>query len=161
MTEKQMPADEFQDPLGKYETPQFDDPIERALHNERVERIQAKPFTTVDRDLSVREVVSLMHHKNIACVMIEDQGELVGIFSDRDIMNKVALEWDEMNSQPVSTVMNPNPVFVRESSSAAAALSVVAVSGYRHVPVLGDDNRIAGMITPQRINRFLRECVGE
>ena len=68
------------------------------------------------------------------CLLVEEEGRLVGVFSDRDVLKKVALEYDQMKDTPVSELMTKEPVFVYESSRSAAALSVMAVSGFRHVP---------------------------
>ena len=52
--------------------------------------------------------------------------------------------------------MTTNPVYVYESDPSAAALSVMAVSGYRHVPILDLHDRIAGIASPQRVTAFLQ-----
>ena len=70
---------------------------------------------------------------------------------------RVALEHEAMRDRPVSEVMTANPVCVHESDSAAAALSVMAVSGYRHVPVVDLDDKIVGIVSPQRVTAFLRK----
>ena len=66
--------------------------------------------------------------------------ELVGVFSDRDVLERVALEYDQVKDRPVQrTDDRRTPWCVYESDSAAAALSIMAVSGFRHVPVTNVD----------------------
>ena len=158
MTEKNKP-EEFIDPLEDYESPEFDDPVEQLLYESSAEEIQATPFTLVERTAPVGEVVHLMQQKGIACVLVEEQGKLVGVFSDRDIMNRVALEWENISEAPVDSVMNSEPVSIKTTDSAAAVLNVMAVSGYRHVPVVTSDGQISGIITPRRMNQFLRNSI--
>ena len=58
---------------------------------------------------------------------------------------KVALELEQVQDRPVRDVMTSNPIYVYESDSPAAALAVMAVSGYRHVPILDLDDNLIGI----------------
>ncbi len=152
---------EFQDPLENYDPPKFDDPIERALHEETVLAIQSQPCTRVSADSTVAEVLKTLVGEGIACVLVEAGGKLVGVVSDRDILDKVALEYEAVQDKPVRDIMTPDPVYVDENQSAASALAVMAVSGYRHVPVVDVDENIVGIISPQRVTKFLRNCMDQ
>lgn len=149
------PKPQFEDPIENYDAPTFDDPIEQALHDETVVNIQAQPMTCVDAGTSVRDTMKLMVGLQIACVLVKEGGRLVGVFGDRDVLDKVSLEYDEVIDKPVSEVMSDNPVFVQEDDSAARALAVMAVSGYRHVPVVNGSNEPVGIVSPQRMAKFL------
>lgn len=146
---------DFQDPLENYDPITFDDPLERALHEFPVTDIQAQPMCCVPANTSVRETLSMMVGKQIACVLVEDNNRLVGVFSDRDVLDKVALEYADVIDGPVSSVMSGDPVFVQPDDSAARVLSVMAVSGYRHVPVIDADHQPIGIVSPQRMAAFL------
>lgn len=148
-------ADSFEDPLENYECPDINDPVERALHDKTVASIQAQPMTCVDAKTSVRDTMKLMVGRQIACVLVQDNEKLVGVFGDRDVLDRVCLEYNEVIDGPVSAVMSENPVYVHEDDCTAKALSVMAVSGYRHVPVIDADNRAVGIVSPQRMAQFL------
>ncbi|MEQ9407425.1 MAG: CBS domain-containing protein [Fuerstiella sp.] len=145
----------FQDPLEDYSTPAFDDPIEEALHEKLVASLQAQPHICVSADTSVRDTMKLMVGQQIACVLVEENDRLVGVFGDRDVLDKVALEYDAVIDGPVRNVMSTNPVSVREDESAAKVLSIMAVSGYRHIPVVRPDGKSVGIVSPQRMAHFL------
>ena len=89
--------------------------------------------------------------------MVQEDGKLVGVFTDRDVLDNVALELPQVADRPVKEVMTQHPVYVFDTDSAAAALCVMAVSGYRHVPVLNAQEQIVGIISPQRVTAFLKE----
>jgi hypothetical protein len=57
--------------------------------------------------------------------------------------------------QRTSSALTPTLLFIADSS--AAVLSVMAVSGYRHVPVLDLDGSIKGIASPQRATEFLQK----
>lgn len=154
-------AAEFQDPLEDYSGPQFDDPVEAAIHNTSVAEIHTQPHLCVTADTSVREAMKLMVGRHIACVLVEDDGVLAGVFGDRDVLDKVALEYDDVIDGPVSAVMSRSPVSVAESDSVAKVMSIMAISGYRHVPVVAADGSTVGIVSPHRLGGFLREHLAQ
>ena len=158
MTDRPLPDPEnFQDPLENYEPREYQDELERALAEEPVNAIHAQPFVAISGDTPVRTALETLAGRDIASTLIVDDGKLVGIFSDRDALDKVALEYDSVQYSPVREVMTDSPVFVREDDSSAAALSVMAAAGYRHVPVIGADERVVGIVSPHRVAEFLQQ----
>lgn len=145
----------FQDPLENYDPPAFSDPVEEALHNGTVADLQTQPHLCVTADTSVRDTMKLMVGQQIACVLVEDQGTLAGVFGDRDVLDKVAFEYDDVIDGPVANVMSTDPVSVLENESAAKVLAIMAVSGYRHVPVVSPEGKTMGIVSPQRVCQFL------
>ncbi|MEQ8791100.1 MAG: CBS domain-containing protein [Pirellulaceae bacterium] len=159
MAEQSYPdPDKFQDPLENYEPRVYADDLERALAEEPVAAIHAQPFIAIAADTPVHAALEKLVGRDIASTLVVDeQQHLVGIFSDRDALDKVALEYDAVKDQPVSEVMTKNPVVVREDDSSAAALCVMAAAGYRHVPVLSADDKIVGIVSPHRVVDFLQK----
>ena len=149
--------EEFQDPLENYDPKTYADRLEQALAEESVAAIKHEPFASVSPDTPICEAVEKLAGLHVACLLVEDGGELLGVFSDRDVLDKVALEFTERRDDKVRDVMTENPVYVYENDSAAATLSVMAVSGFRHVPVLDLDNQLVGIVSPQRITKFLHQ----
>ncbi len=147
--------DDFQDPLEDFEPKVYDDPLERALAEDKVTKINARPFTSVSPDATVQEAMRKLGELDHACLLVEEKGALVGVFSDRDVLKKVALEYGEVKDRPIREFMTADPVFVYETDSSAAALTVMAVLGFRHVPVLNLDDQIVGLISPRRVTEFL------
>lgn len=158
---KEPLGDEFQDPLENYEPKTFDDALEQALAEETADVIQSTPYASIAPEAPVHEAVDRLAQLHVACLLVEDGGKLVGVVSDRDVLDKVSLEYDQVKDQPVSSVMTMEPVYVYNTDTAAAVLSVMAVSGYRHVPVLSLNKTIVGVISPQRITAFLQQYFSE
>lgn len=157
MSETPTPdPDSFEDPLENYDPKQHSDALEEALATEPASAIQSTPYASVAPDTPVIKAVEILAELQVACLLIEQDQNLLGVFSDRDVLDKVALEYGEIHDQPVSSVMTKNPVYVYDSDSSAAVLSVMAVQGHRHVPVLDSDDRIVGIVSPYRITSFLQ-----
>jgi CBS domain-containing protein len=152
---------EYQDPLENYEPKTYKDPLEQSLAEETVEAIEAQPFVSASPDAPVSDVIGKLVDLNVACVLIEEQGKLIGVFSERDALNKVALEYEDVKNRPVRDFMSPNPIYVYESDSSSAALSVMAATGYRHVPVVNLDEKLVGIVSPNRVADFLTSHLGD
>lgn len=152
-----IPEDEFADPLENYDAPVYADALEEALATRTVADLEALPCETIPADMSISEAVKKLAAIHHACLLVEEEGRLAGLFTDRDLLDRVVLEYEDCRDQPVRTVMTPDPVYVSESDCPAAVLAVMAVSGFRHVPVLNADGMIAGVVSPRRITEFLLE----
>ncbi|MGD9719921.1 MAG: cyclic nucleotide-binding/CBS domain-containing protein [Pirellulales bacterium] len=156
-TPMRLTPDEYQDPLENFETKEYTDPLEQALCEEVVGAIQHEPFECISPETPVEVAVRKLAGLHIACLLVATDGELLGVFSDRDVLDKVALEYEEVCAKPVSEVMTRNPIYVFETDSAAAALAVMVVAGYRHVPVLNSRGKLVGIVSPQRVTAFLSQ----
>ena len=156
MTNSVPDADDFQDPLENYEPRKYDDPLEQALVEHRIGTIRHEPFSTISPDTPVSEAVDKLASLHIACLLVAENDKLVGIFSERDVLSKVAFEYDELSDGPVRDVMTTDPIYVNETDSAVTSLSVMALCGYRHVPVLDSNDNLTGIVSPQRLTEFLQ-----
>ena len=133
------------------------DPLEVALVEKTVAAIQSQPFAAVTPNTSIADAVSKLADLEIGCLLVAENGKLVGVFSHRDVLDKVADRYEQIKDRPGSEVTSSNPVIVHESDSAAAALHVMAVSGFRHVPVMNLNDEPVGIVSPQRVLGFLQE----
>jgi len=133
------------------------DPLEAAIVEETVEAIQSQPFASVTPDTPIGAAVDQLAELEIGCLLVAEANKLVGVFSKRDVLDKVADRYEEIKNHPVSEVTSSNPIYVYDTDSAAAALHVMAVSGFRHVPVMNVNDELVGIVSPQRVLAFLQE----
>ena len=146
---------EFEDPLSNYDGPEYADELERSLCEDSVTVVEHKPFSTVEASTKVADVLRQMADKDIACVLIEDDSRLVGIFSARDVLEKLCEQYEQVKDQPIRQVMTPRPVSIYEADPPAHALNLMAVGGFRHVPILDVDEKVVGVLGPRRIISYL------
>ena len=158
----QPDPENFQDPLENYEPREYNDELERALAEEPVTAMHTQPFLAIPDSTPIHAALETLAGRDIASTLVTGSDErLVGIFSDRDVLDNVALEYDEMKDRPVSDVMTKNPIHVRDDESSAAVLCVMAAAGYRHVPVVDGGGKIVGIVSPQRVGEFLQQHLGD
>lgn len=156
MSNKPSP-EEFQDPLENYDPAKYDDAIQEALAEQTVAAIQHEPFATIAPDTKIADAIDKLSGHHISCLLVVEGGKLVGVFSDRDVLNRVALEYEQIKDDPISSVMTTDPVYVYATDPSASALSVMAVCGFRHVPILDLDDNLVGIVSPQRVTAFLKQ----
>ena len=83
---------------------------------------------------SVREAIALLAANPGGAVLVLEGGALSGIFTERDVLKKVAGQPGSLDA-PLAEYMTADPVVVRESETVAVALHKMAAGGFRHVPL--------------------------
>jgi len=159
MGRKRNPVEpgEFEDPLHNYDPPQYEDDLERSLCETQIKDMRITPVYCVTKDTPVSDVLELMWTKETSCVVVaDDAGKPLGVFSSKDVLNKVA-DNDAVRTKPISEVMTPNARTVYATESPAKALNLMAIGGFRHIPVLNADDKVVGMLAPRRTTAFLQE----
>jgi CBS domain-containing protein len=80
--------------------------------------------------------------------------ELVGVFTERDVLNKVTVDLTNLD-RPVSDFMTTSPETITQRDSIAYAMHAMDIGGYRHMPVVDDHAKPVGVISVRDILRFL------
>lgn len=151
--------DRFDDPLSDYSPPDYVDQMQRALCETPISDMKHQPFTSVDAEEPIEKTLARMDEMNIACVLVTRDGRLVGILSERDVLDKVADRYEQIHRDPVHTVMTSDPTAVYATDTPAKALAIMAEGGFRHVPILDVDDQVVGIVGPRRVNTHLRHCM--
>jgi CBS domain-containing protein len=99
-----------------------------------------------------------MHDKGIDCVLVTEGGRLVGIFTDRDAVLKVAGQADG-GGRPIRDLMTQDPVVLRHDETIAVAINKMAVGGFRHIPIV-EDGRPTGVISARDVFHHLVDALG-
>jgi CBS domain-containing protein len=86
-------------------------------------------------DQTVLEVASLMVEHNIGAVTVLQNGQLKGIFSERDLMRRVVVGGKDPARILVSQVMTEDPLTVAPNDSLETCMTLMKRHGFRHLPV--------------------------
>lgn len=89
----------------------------------------------------------LQRHKVGSLLVVDKQGKLVGIFTERDCILKVMGKVESLKDAFVRDFMTPNPVRERPEASIAFALNLMSHGGFRHVPIVDQDDVPIGIIS--------------
>lgn len=113
--------------------------IADVLRNQRV--------LSVTADQSVIEAVRLMTEFNIGAVPVLRDGELVGIFSERDLMRRVVAGGRSPGVTPVGEVMTPKPRTVSIDTDLEECITMMREAGFRHLPVVDEAHKLRGVVS--------------
>jgi CBS domain-containing protein len=155
--ERKPDPEAFEDPLSNYEPPKYRSELERTLAEESVSEIQSQPFATIEVTTSVGDAVKTLYETQVSSLLVVSEEKVVGIFTERDVLEKVADKFPELADAPVSDVMTADPMVVYETDPVGAAIAAIAVAGHRHVPVLRVDSTLFGIVSPRRVFQYLEK----
>jgi len=137
------------------------DAVERSLIEDPVGRLHPHIPITVGPTTSVREAITAMLDNNIGALLVVDaHNHVVGIFSERDLLTKIAGLRNEYAERPVSEFMTRDPESVAPHHTLAFALHQMDCGGYRHVPVL-ENGRPIGMLSVRDMLRHITQLCRE
>jgi CBS domain-containing protein len=147
---------DFEDPLKNYDGPIYADALERSLAEDTVEVMCIRPVKTVSPTMLVEEAMRVMIDLDIACLLITENDRLVGIFSERNVLDEVAFEFEKVRHHPIREVMTPDPVAIHVTDTPGKALNLMATGGFRHVPILDMEDKVTGILGPRRVTAYLQ-----
>jgi CBS domain-containing protein len=141
--------------LTQLDRPMGQDRVERSLMEDPVHVLQPRPSITVRPTATLREAMEIMLQQDIGALLVVDsEGQLLGIFSERDLLAKVAGLHPSYPELPVAQFMTPRPETVTGDDTLAFALHKMDIGGYRHLPVT-TAGRPTGVISVRDLVRHI------
>jgi CBS domain-containing protein len=130
--------------------------IEQVMRSERLKSLPFSNPACVPRGTSLEATLKVMREGRVGCVLVCEDDRLVGIFTERDVLNKLfGAPIDP--SEAVDRFMTPDPKTLRESDRLGDAVRLMTEHGYRHIPLLDDEGRRAGLVSARDIVRYIAE----
>jgi CBS domain-containing protein len=111
----------------------------------------------LEADADVTLAIKVMHETGIDCVLVTEAGKLVGIFTDRDAVLKIAGQPSQ--SRPIREVMTRDPVVLRHDDPIAVAIHKMAIGGFRHIPILDGAGLPTGIVAARDVFRHIAETM--
>ncbi len=104
---------------------------------------------------TVMKAITLMRENGIgSCLIIDENVNLMGIFTERDVLNKV-VDRPGALSEPIENYMTKDPQTIKANDSAIVALTMMTNGNFRHLPVVNMDGKAVGAISIRDIMRFM------
>ncbi|KAI0891494.1 CBS and PB1 domain-containing protein [Annulohypoxylon nitens] len=108
--------------------------------------LNGTPPVTVTVKTTVKEAAILMKNERTTAVLVEDQGQITGIFTSKDVVLRVIAPGLDPRTCSVVRVMTPHPDFAPMDMSIQAALRKMHDGHYLNLPVMNDQGEIVGMV---------------
>jgi CBS domain-containing protein len=104
------------------------------------------------------EALKLMAEKDIGALLVLEEGEIVGIISERDYARKVILEGKNSMIVPIGEIMTKDVLTITPSYTVEECMALMTNKHVRHLPVLDDDDQLSGLIS---IGDVVKEMISE
>lgn len=104
---------------------------------------ELQPIVKVSPHATIREAIDGMVDYGVGIVLVVENRKLLGVFSERDVLRKVAGGGLDIDTTLVSDVMTERPATLDFDAELVYALNKMTVGGYRHLPLLNNGEPVA------------------
>ena len=110
-------------------------------------------------DWTIQQVLEVMKVKHIGGALICATGgqKLLGVFTERDLLHRVAGQGWNYRTYKIKYVMTRDPECLTENDSIGKALNLMLSQGYRHVPILDRSQKPIRLLSIREILDFLKD----
>jgi CBS domain-containing protein len=109
--------------------------------------VKKQAVSSLKIDNTVLEAATMMTSANVAAiVVIDDDGKLVGIITERDLTRRAIAKGLDPKETPIGDIMTANPDTLAPDDSAGDALELMQSRHFRHLPVV-DGDICVGMVS--------------
>ncbi len=122
---------------------------------------EGKAIHSVGPDTPVTECVRLMTSGKIGALIVMDGERLIGIFTERDALNKVLAGGLDPGNTKVSEVMTKDPYCIRPTTTVGDAMKLITKRRFRHLPIV-DNGKVLAIVSSGDLTHWLaRDQIGE
>lgn len=104
----------------------------------------------------VTEVIDKLARERVGCVVVLDHDALRGIFTERDVLKKVALEDRDMGQVGIADIMTTDPITMSESVPVQEVLTTMHTNGFRHLPITSTTGQVAGLVSMAGVLQYAK-----
>jgi CBS domain-containing protein len=148
-----MTLDDNIEALLDEECPGPDD-LESVLVGETLNDVTKQPLLVVEAGATLAETIGRMQQETRGCALIVEAGRMVGIFTERDLLMRVAGRPIDLARTPVRDYMTRDPVTLPADSSVAFALNRMLIEGFRHIPLVDDQGHPTAVISMRELIEY-------
>jgi CBS domain-containing protein len=113
-----------------------------------VSSLEPRTPITVRESETIEAVLRVLRAEKIGCVVVvNDQGKLSGIFSERDVVLKLSSDLAKWLPRPIAELMTKDPVCQSPDTTVAFCLNLMSSGGFRHLPIVDDELMPIGMLS--------------
>jgi len=131
--------------------------LESALIGEQLGDVMCHPAVIVGAGASLAEAIAVMQQERRSCVLVVSGDKLVGIFTERDVLLKVAGLSIDLKQARITDYMTRDPVALPAESNVAFALNRMVVEGFRHIPLVDEQGLPTGVVSMRELIEYLSD----
>lgn len=115
----------------------------------------ATAFVIPEKEVLAYCIRFLQNHKIGCLVVVNEEGKVSGIITERDLLFKVAGTNADIDLSPVEAVMTRTPECLSLTDSIDYALHKMGHGGYRHIPLVDHEGRPTGILSVKDIMKYI------
>jgi CBS domain-containing protein len=115
---------------------------------------KGRDVLSIDGSATVYDAIAKMVEANVGALLVYDGGRLQGIVTERDYLRRVTLEGRDERTTPVREIMSTEVVYVGPDASIEECMAVMTERRIRHLPVLGDNRAVVGIVSIGDVVKF-------
>ena len=136
--------------------------IRGAFLNETIAALEpAEPICLAETATVADAIARMLERRQAGVLIVDADGRLTGIFTERDVLTRVAGAGRDASRTVLRDVMTPNPEALAAGDRIAYAVHSMSVAGYRTVPLVDADRRPVGVVTVSDVIRWLAHLYPE
>jgi CBS domain-containing protein len=120
-------------------------------------QIKGTQIIAMHPDATVLDAACLMNDHKVGSVVVSDHGQIVGIFTERDILRRVVSQQLSPSTTSLGEVMTTDVVCCEMDTPLDSARKVMMTRRIRHLPVLDGQQRMMGIISIGDLNAYRLE----
>jgi len=145
--------------LTSLDRPEGHDRVESSVMVDTVGSLNPKAPVTIASGALLGDALQLMVDQEIGALLVVDgNGRLVGILTERDYLMKVVGLIADYPHKPLLPIMTPSPETVKADDKIAFALQKMDIGGYRHLPVVSEGRPVGIISVRDVIKHITRLC---
>ncbi len=117
-------------------------------------QIKGRNVITVPPSTSVFDAIRIMAQRNVGALLVVEDEELIGLFSERDYLRKIALKFRSSRKTAISEVMSSPVLCANVNDDLDHCMGLMTKHRYRHLPILENDS-LAGIISIGDVVKYL------
>ena len=107
---------------------------------------KGRPVLSTRRTATVYEALSVMALYEVGALVVLEEGDLIGMFTERDYARKVILHGKSSKEIPVADIMTTRVLCVRRDTTVEECMALMTDKRIRHLPVV-DGTEVVGMVS--------------
>jgi CBS domain-containing protein len=126
------------------------------LNSDTIAQVRPSAALSVQPECTIAEAVQLMKQKKVGCLLVCERKRLAGIFTERDLLVRVFAAGRPL-ADSIADVMTRDPEVITMQDTIRRALSRMEQGGHRHLPVVDETGKPAGILSVKRLVHYLAE----
>jgi CBS domain-containing protein len=113
---------------------------------ENILQSKGRAVETVTSSTTIGEAAAVLNAKRIGAVVVLDNGKVVGILSERDIVRHLGTDWSSLTNRPVADIMTKAVVTASRFATIADVMERMTEKRIRHMPIV-DNGELVGIVS--------------